>query len=132
MDGKVPRSRVRLSTSALGQLRRKGHGTSSANSLLLLATEQALETLLLSGVLTLVLEEDGTAVESEDFFQLLEDDTCLMVLESGQSWSPSRVRGWYWGRYRLLILYISPKPLLLPTLDLWGRGRERCVVKDNL
>lgn len=45
---------------------------------------------MLSGVLTLVLEEDGTAVESEDFFQLLEDDTSLMVLESGQSWSSSR------------------------------------------
>lgn len=60
--------------------------------LLLLATGQALETLLLRGILTLVLEEDGTAVESEDFFQLLEDDTCLMVLEYGQSWSPSRVR----------------------------------------
>lgn len=54
---------------------------------------QALEALLLSGMLTLVLEEDGTAVESEDFFQLLEDDTCLMVLEYGQSWTPSRVRG---------------------------------------
>ncbi|XP_073853250.1 lipid transferase CIDEB isoform X2 [Macaca fascicularis] len=51
---------------------------------------KALETLLLNGVLTLVLEEDGTAVDSEDFFQLLEDDTCLMVLESGQSWSPAR------------------------------------------
>ncbi|EDL36241.1 cell death-inducing DNA fragmentation factor, alpha subunit-like effector B, isoform CRA_b [Mus musculus] len=33
-------------------------------------------------------KEDGTAVDSEDFFQLLEDDTCLMVLEQGQSWSP--------------------------------------------
>lgn len=49
-----------------------------------------MEALLLSGMLTLVLEEDGTAVESEDFFQLLEDDTCLMVLECGQNWSPSR------------------------------------------
>lgn len=57
-----------------------------------LCHQQVLETLLLSGVLTLVLEEDGTAVDSEDFFQLLEDDTCLMVLEQGQSWSP-RVRG---------------------------------------
>lgn len=43
-------------------------------------------------MLTLVLEEDGTAVDTEDFFQLLEDDTCLMVLEQGQSWSP-KVRG---------------------------------------
>jgi hypothetical protein len=62
---------------------------------LLLTTGQALETLLLSGVLTLVLEEDGTGVENEDFFQLLEDDTCLMVLELGQSWSPPRVRSPY-------------------------------------
>lgn len=38
----------------------------------------------------LVLEEDGTTVENEDFFQLLEDDTCLMALESGQSWSSPR------------------------------------------
>uniref|UniRef100_A0A8C0L317 CIDE-N domain-containing protein n=1 Tax=Canis lupus dingo TaxID=286419 RepID=A0A8C0L317_CANLU len=52
--------------------------------------DKATEALLLSGMLTLVLEEDGTAVESEDCFQLLEDDTCLMVLECGQSWSPSR------------------------------------------
>ncbi|OWK09353.1 CIDEB [Cervus elaphus hippelaphus] len=51
---------------------------------------RALETLVLSGALTLVLEEDGTTVESEDFFQLLEDDTCLMVLELGQSWRPRR------------------------------------------
>lgn len=71
-----------------------GHGGRSAISLLLLATGQALETLLLRGEPTLVLEEDGTAVESEDFFQLLEDDTCLMVLDSGQSWSPVRVRPW--------------------------------------
>lgn len=69
-----------------------GHRISSAPPLLLLATGQALETLVLSGALTLVLEEDGTTVESEDFFQLLEDDTCLMVLELGQSWSPRRVR----------------------------------------
>ncbi|EDM14278.1 cell death-inducing DNA fragmentation factor, alpha subunit-like effector B (predicted), isoform CRA_a [Rattus norvegicus] len=33
-------------------------------------------------------KEDGTAVETEDFFELLEDDTCLMALEQGQSWSP--------------------------------------------
>ncbi|XP_023599450.1 cell death activator CIDE-B isoform X2 [Myotis lucifugus] len=65
---------------------RKGLTAATRQELL----DKALETLLLSGVLTLVLEEDGTAVESEDFFQLLEDDTCLMVLESGQSWSSSR------------------------------------------
>ncbi|XP_045425756.1 cell death activator CIDE-B isoform X2 [Lemur catta] len=67
---------------------RKGLTAATRQELL----DKALETLLLSGVLTLVLEEDGTAVESEDFFQLLEDDTCLMVLECGQSWSPPRSR----------------------------------------
>lgn len=76
----------------LGSWTGTGHRISSAPPLLLLATGQALETLVLSGALTLVLEEDGTTVESEDFFQLLEDDTCLMVLELGQSWRPRRVR----------------------------------------
>lgn len=79
---------------AVGQLEREGGAwISSAPSLLLPVAGQALEALLLSGMLTLVLEEDGTAVESEDFFQHLEDDTSLMVLERGQSWTPSRVRG---------------------------------------
>lgn len=77
----------------LGSWAGTGHRISSAPPLLLLATGQALEALVLSGALTLVLEEDGTTVESEEFFQLLEDDTCLMVLELGQSWSPRRVRG---------------------------------------
>ncbi|XP_003474335.1 lipid transferase CIDEB [Cavia porcellus] len=62
---------------------RKGLTAATRQELL----DKALETLMLGGVLTLVLEEDGTAVESEDFFQLLEDDTCLMVLETGQSWT---------------------------------------------
>lgn len=79
----------------VGQLRRGGQWYEICLSPMLLATGQALETLMLGGVLTLVLEEDGTAVESEDFFQLLEDDTCLMVLETGQSWT-SRVRDPHW------------------------------------
>ncbi|KAM4853906.1 lipid transferase CIDEB [Thomomys bottae] len=65
---------------------RKGLTAATRQELL----DKALDTLLLHGVLTLVLEEDGTAVESEDFFQMLEDDTCLMVLEQGQSWSSTR------------------------------------------
>lgn len=61
-------------------------------------------------MLTLVLEEDGTAVDSEDFFQLLEDDTCLMVLQQDQSWSP-KVRGPQWGRFLVL-------PGFFPSLSL--------------
>lgn len=77
---------------------------------------------MLNGVLTLVLEEDGTMVESEDFFQLLEDDTCLMVLELGQKWRPRKVRDPHWGCSRPLTLYISSKALLSPNPDLGGRG----------
>ncbi|XP_007444395.1 cell death activator CIDE-B [Python bivittatus] len=51
---------------------------------------KAKETLLLSGMVFLVLEEDGTLVETEEFFQVLDDNTALMVLEKGQKWSHSR------------------------------------------
>lgn len=34
----------------------------------------------------LVLEEDGTTVETEEYFQTLADDTVFMVLQKGQKW----------------------------------------------
>ncbi|XP_059497773.1 cell death activator CIDE-B isoform X2 [Stegostoma tigrinum] len=51
---------------------------------------KALDVLLLTGVVTLVLEEDGTAVDNEDFFQHLDDDTSFMVLQKGQRWKPPK------------------------------------------
>lgn len=42
-------------------------------------------------LLTLVLEEDGTVVDSEDFFQSLPNNTPLMVLENGERWTPNKV-----------------------------------------
>ena len=39
----------------------------------------------------LALDEDGTEVDSEDFFQTLQDNTVFMVLEKGQKWTPSQV-----------------------------------------
>nr|XP_056719629.1 lipid transferase CIDEB [Euleptes europaea] len=51
---------------------------------------KAMETLLLSGVVSLVLEEDGTLVESEEFFHVLDDNTTLMVLSKDQKWSPGK------------------------------------------
>ncbi|XP_061444970.1 lipid transferase CIDEB [Rhineura floridana] len=48
---------------------------------------KAKETLLISGIISLVLEEDGTLVETEEFFQVLDDNTALMVLQKGQKWS---------------------------------------------
>uniref|UniRef100_M4A767 Cell death inducing DFFA like effector c n=1 Tax=Xiphophorus maculatus TaxID=8083 RepID=M4A767_XIPMA len=38
-------------------------------------------------VSALVLDEDGTGVETEEFFQTLPENTVLMVLEKGQKWS---------------------------------------------
>ena len=35
-----------------------------------------------------VLEEDGTEVDEEDYFQTLEDNTELILLHSGERWSP--------------------------------------------
>uniref|UniRef100_A0A668S1L8 CIDE-N domain-containing protein n=1 Tax=Oreochromis aureus TaxID=47969 RepID=A0A668S1L8_OREAU len=43
---------------------------------------------LLEQFLTLVLEEDGTVVDSEEFFQSLPNSTPLMVLEKGEMFLP--------------------------------------------
>ncbi|KAM9098355.1 cell death activator CIDE-A [Sarcophilus harrisii] len=39
------------------------------------------------GLVTLVLEEDGTVVDTEEFFQTLGDNTHFMILEKGQKWT---------------------------------------------
>uniref|UniRef100_A0A8C7E2V1 Cell death inducing DFFA like effector b n=1 Tax=Naja naja TaxID=35670 RepID=A0A8C7E2V1_NAJNA len=62
---------------------RKGLMASTLEDLL----NKARETLLLSGLVFLVLEEDGTLIETEEFFQILEDNTALMVLQKGQKWT---------------------------------------------
>ncbi|XP_056089588.1 cell death activator CIDE-3 isoform X2 [Rhinichthys klamathensis goyatoka] len=41
-------------------------------------------------VSALVLDEDGTGVDTEDFFQTLKDNTDLMVLGKGQKWAPQQ------------------------------------------
>ncbi|XP_043538935.1 cell death activator CIDE-B-like [Chiloscyllium plagiosum] len=52
---------------------------------------QALDVLLIAGAVSVVLDEDGTAVDSEEFFQHLDDDTAFMVLQKGQRWwAPKR------------------------------------------
>lgn len=52
----------------------------------------------------LVLDEDGTAVETESFFRTLEENTALMALSKEQTWSAPKVRepprgpaGWFVG-----------------------------------
>uniref|UniRef100_A0A672QVD1 Cell death inducing DFFA like effector a n=1 Tax=Sinocyclocheilus grahami TaxID=75366 RepID=A0A672QVD1_SINGR len=41
--------------------------------------------------LTLVLEDDGTVVDSEAFFQSLPTNTAFMVLEKGEAWTPNKL-----------------------------------------
>ncbi|XP_034762510.2 lipid transferase CIDEC-like isoform X1 [Acipenser ruthenus] len=54
------------------------------------------DALHVSSVCSLVLEEDGTMVDTEEFFQTLDDNTVFVVLDKGQEWTPSDN-----GEYRL-------------------------------
>ena len=36
-----------------------------------------------------VLEEDGTEIDDEEYFQLLPEKTILMILSGNENWSPS-------------------------------------------
>ena len=56
-----------------------------------MCVQQARSALLLVGNISLVLDEDGTGVETEEFFQTLEDGTVLVVLTKGQTWRPAKV-----------------------------------------
>ncbi|KAJ0023371.1 hypothetical protein NQD34_003270 [Periophthalmus magnuspinnatus] len=49
------------------------------------------ESLTVSYESTLVLDEDGTEIDTEDFFQTLPVNSVLMVLDKGQKWSPCLV-----------------------------------------
>ncbi|XP_068126284.1 lipid transferase CIDEB [Hyperolius riggenbachi] len=51
---------------------------------------KAMDALFLTGIVTLVLEEDGTLLDTEDFFEMLEDGSVVMVLEAKQKWSPKK------------------------------------------
>lgn len=63
---------------------RRGVMASSLKELL----SKTLDALLITSTLvTLVLEEDGTMVDTEEFFQTLADNTHFMILEKGQKWT---------------------------------------------
>lgn len=49
---------------------------------------KAKESLNVSNESVLVLEEDGTEIHSEDFFQTVAENSLLMVLDKGQKWTP--------------------------------------------
>lgn len=50
--------------------------------------EKAAQVLLISNVLTLVCEEDGTEVDSDEFLTVLPDNTVFMGLKPGETWKP--------------------------------------------
>ncbi|CAL8338345.1 unnamed protein product [Lota lota] len=50
---------------------------------------KVMDSLGVSCVSGLVLDEDGTGVDTEEFFQTLPENSVLMVLEKGQSWTPT-------------------------------------------
>ncbi|XP_040209874.1 cell death activator CIDE-A [Rana temporaria] len=80
-----PQRPFRVSNS--DRSRRKGIVASTLKELI----EKAINTLFITaGVVTLVLEEDGTVVDTEEFFQSLEDNTNFLLLEGCQKWTQER------------------------------------------
>ncbi|KGL97256.1 Cell death activator CIDE-3, partial [Charadrius vociferus] len=66
---------------------RKGIMAHSLTDLL----HQAQSAVLAPSPVLLVLDEDGTVVETEAFFRTLEEGTVLMALSKGQTWTASKL-----------------------------------------
>ncbi|XP_027575594.2 cell death activator CIDE-3 isoform X2 [Pipra filicauda] len=62
--------------------------------------KQAQSALAMLGPISLVLDEDGTVVETESFFRTLEEGTVLMALSKGQSWDAPKTPGYQLGLSR--------------------------------
>ena len=63
-----------------------------------------------------VLEEDGTEVDEDDYFQTLDPNTCLMLLHAWDRWSPFSAVALgmsYIRQYIIIPAYHLPKYLLL-------------------
>ncbi|XP_063797028.1 lipid transferase CIDEC isoform X2 [Pseudophryne corroboree] len=56
---------------------------------------KAQDALLIGDAITLVLDEDGTGVDSEDFFLSLDSGAVFMALAKGQIWKPSNNAGYH-------------------------------------
>uniref|UniRef100_A0A2D4HJ98 CIDE-N domain-containing protein n=1 Tax=Micrurus lemniscatus lemniscatus TaxID=129467 RepID=A0A2D4HJ98_MICLE len=69
---------------------RKGIVAETLNDLL----EKVRTALDVVGPLSLVLDEDGTSIDSEEFFQTLEEGTVLLALTEGQVWRPAKKAGY--------------------------------------
>ena len=65
--------KVSLTASSLQELKTKGCDKFSVNS---------------DDAVTIVLEEDGTEVDEEDYFEFLPADSVMMILVGSQKWQP--------------------------------------------
>lgn len=89
--------------------RRKGVVAGTLKELI----EKAIETLFItSNVVTLVLEEDGTVVDTEEFFQSLDGNTQFVLLEGQQKWAQER-------NVRRSTRQVNKKGIANITLDLY-------------
>ncbi|XP_075952274.1 cell death activator CIDE-3 [Anarhichas minor] len=90
LSGRAPRPKPFRVTNADRSVK-KGIMASSLEDLM----NKVIDSLSVPCVGALVLDEDGTGVDTEEFFQTLPDSAVLMVLEKGHKWtlhpsSPSR------------------------------------------
>lgn len=53
--------------------------------------------------LTLVLEEDGTEVDDEEYFRFLQPNSVFLLLQEGESWHPS-------GMDMIMLIYKKQDP----------------------
>ncbi|XP_056129908.1 lipid transferase CIDEC-like isoform X2 [Lampris incognitus] len=83
LSGRTPRPRPFRVTSA-DRTMKKGIMADGLHDLI----DKVMSSLNLPCVSAVVLDEDGTGVDTEEFFQTLPDNTVLMVLENGQTWTP--------------------------------------------
>lgn len=83
LSGRTPQPKPYRVTSADHSLK-KGIMADGLQDLI----DKTVDTLHVSCVSSLVLDEDGTGVDTEEFFQTLPPNTVFMVLEKGQKWVP--------------------------------------------
>ncbi|KAM3877903.1 cell death activator CIDE-3 [Diretmus argenteus] len=83
LSGRTPRPKPFRVTSADRSVK-KGIMADGLHDLL----NKVMDSLNVPCVSALVLDEDGTGLDTEEFFQTLPDNAVLMVLEKGQKWTP--------------------------------------------
>ncbi|XP_069097302.1 DNA fragmentation factor subunit alpha-like isoform X2 [Pleurodeles waltl] len=93
------------------------HGVAAAN--LRELQRKVLELLPLSQPITLVLEEDGTIVDDEDYFLCLPSNTEFVALSGNQTWTPMSPGGGEFVSYPAHVSSASVDELDSPNMPRW-------------